>query len=240
MPTLFITGGNRGIGFGVVRILAKNGWKIHATCRWPAQADSLNELARIYPDRVVIHQLELQDFPRIQRLGEALRSESIDVLLNNAGVMNTAQQRYDPALTIQDFGHTDVDDWTRVFLVNVVAPMKLAEALVESVARSEKKMIISMTSVMGSVRLNTTGRWHHYRTSKAALNQMMRGMASELRPRGITCFPLHPGSVRTDMNFSAAPLSIEESAAGIVNVIENSSLEQSGRYLMWNGEEMPW
>ena len=240
MPTLLITGANRGIGFGVVRLLAAKGWRIHATCREPEQAEDLQALARVNADRITLHRLELLDFPAIRALGEALRDESIDVLFNNAGVMNMAQRRYDPALTTQDFGHTDVDEWTSVFQVNVIAPMKLAEAVVESIARSEKKTIITATSVMGSIRLNTTGRWQHYRTTKAAVNQMMRGMAAELRPRGIVCFPLHPGSVRTDMNFAAAPLSVEESAAGIVHVIENASQKNSGRYLTWNGEEMPW
>lgn len=240
MPTLLITGANRGIGFGVVRLLAAKGWRIHATCRQPAQAEDLQSLARGSAGRITLHRLELLDFLAIGALGETLRDEAIDVLFNNAGVMNMAQRRYDPALTTQDFGHTDVEDWTRVFQVNVVAPMKMAESVVESVARSEKKTIITATSVMGSIRLNTTGRWHHYRTTKAAVNQMMRGMAAELRPRGIICFPLHPGSVRTEMNFAAAPLSIEESAAGIVSVIENASLKNSGRYMTWNGEEMAW
>jgi len=240
MPTLLITGANRGIGWGVARLLAERGWHVHATCRRPDRAEALQALAAAHAGRVTVHALELLDFAGIKRLGQRLEAAAIDVLFNNAGVMNMAQRRYDPALTIQDFGHTDAEDWTKVFQVNVIAPMKLAEALIEPIARSERKVIITATSVMGSIRLNTTGRWHHYRTTKAAVNQMMRGMAVELRPRGITCFPLHPGSVRTDMNFARAPLSIDESAAGIVRVIETAGPEQSGRYMMWNGEEMPW
>ena len=240
MPTLFITGANRGIGLGVARMLAEKGWDIHATCRTLAQSEPLQALARSSAGCVTIHTLELLDFAAIRRLGETLRNETIDVLFNNAGVMNMAKERYDPASNNQDFGHTEVSDWTQVFQVNVIAPMKLAEALIEPIARSERKTIITATSVMGSIRLNTTGRWYHYRTAKAAVNQMMRGMSAELRPRGIICFPLHPGSVRTDMNFASAPLSVDESAAGIVRVIEGASMKNSGRNMMWNGEEMAW
>lgn len=240
MPTLFITGANRGLGLGIAQILAGKGWSIHATCRDPAKADALQTLGKAHPGKVTLHRLELLDFAGIAKLGDTLKDATIDVLLNNAGVMNMAQKRFDPALKDQNFGRTDVEDWTGVFQVNVIAPMKMAEALVEPVARSERKVIVTTTSIMGSIELNTSGRWHHYRTSKAAVNQMMRGMAAELRPRGITCFALHPGSVRTEMNSPKAELSIEESTTGIVRVLENASLKDSGKYLQWNGEGMAW
>jgi len=240
LPTLFITGANRGLGLGIAQILAGKGWYIHATCRNPSKADALQALSTAHPGQLTLHKLELLDFAGITRLGQMLHDSRIDVLLNNAGVMNMAQKRFDPKLTDQDFGHTDVEDWTKVFQVNVIAPMKLAEALVEPVARSERKVIVTTTSIMGSIALNTSGRWHHYRTAKAAVNQMMRGMAAELKPRGITCFALHPGSVRTEMNSPKAELSIEESTTGIVKVLENASLKDSGKYLQWNGQEMAW
>ncbi|MBM3504778.1 MAG: SDR family oxidoreductase [Alphaproteobacteria bacterium] len=240
MPTLFITGANRGIGLGIVERTLAKGWQVHATCRAPASAKKLEDLAGRHSGQLTLHQLELLDFAAITRLGAAFKDRSIDVLLNNAGVMNMAQRRFDPADRFQDFGQTDVEDWTKVFQVNVVAPMKIAEALIDSVARSERKVIITTTSIMGSVELITSGRWHHYRTAKAAVNQMMRGMAAELRPRGITCFALHPGAVRTDMNSAKAPLSVDESTTGIVALLERADLAMSGRYMTWNGEELPW
>lgn len=240
MPTLFITGANRGLGLGVAQIFAGKGWHIHATARDPGKADALAALAKAHPGRVTLHKLEMRDFAGIAQLGRTLKDASIDILLNNAGVMNMAQKRFDPALKDQDFGHTDVEDWTGVFQVNVLAPMKIAEALVEPVARSERKVIVTTSSIMGSVALNTSGRWHHYRTTKAAVNQMMRGMAAELRPRGITCFALHPGAARTDMNSAKAPLSVEESTTGIAAVLDGATLKDSGKFLQWNGEEMAW
>ncbi|MSO65150.1 MAG: SDR family oxidoreductase [Alphaproteobacteria bacterium] len=239
MPTILITGANRGIGLGIARLFVAKDWHVIATCRRPDRAEALRTLARQGPGQVTIHALEVGDLAAVDRLGETLRDARIDILLNNAGIMNTAQVAFDPAATAQDFGHTDPEEWMAVMRVNVFGPMRMNEVLVEPVARSERKVMVTTTSIMGSIA-QSSGRWYHYRTSKTAVNMMMRNLAVDLKGRGITCFALHPGAVRTEMNSPRAQLSVEESASGCAAVLERATLADTGKYLTWNGSELPW
>jgi len=138
------------------------------------------------------------------------------------------------------FGATDYAEWNRVLAVNLLAPMKMAEAFVEHVASSEQKKIVTLTSVMGSIRDNTSGGYYVYRSSKAAANAVMKSMAVDLKARGIIAVPMHPGWVRTDMGGPSAPVETADSAAGMRKVIESLTLSDSGRFLHFQGKELPW
>ncbi len=236
MPTILVTGANRGLGLEFVRQYAAEGWTIHACCRNPGGAADLNAIATSKTGAganggVTVHKLDLTDFAAIDRLAKSLNGEPIDVLLNNAGVSGK-----DP----QEFMADDFEDWSRTFRINTMAPLRMTEAFVDNVAGSERKVVVIISTIMASMTDNQSGKLHLYRTSKAAVNMVMRLLSVDLEERGITTFSLHPGWVRTDMGGAQATLSAEESIAGIRRVIAGAGPETNGRFMTWDGKELPW
>src|SRR5262249_13342486 len=157
-------------------------------------------------------------------LARDLRGEAIDVLLNNAGIYGPKQAA---------FGKSEYRAWAEVLAVNVLAPMKMAECFIEQVARSERKIIACMSSLMGSVGRDSEGGHYPYRSSKAALNMVAKNLSIDLRGRGVTTVVLHPGWVKTDMGGPNAPLSPEESIRGMLRVISGLTLKDSGKFLSY-------
>jgi NAD(P)-dependent dehydrogenase (short-subunit alcohol dehydrogenase family) len=223
MPTILITGANRGIGLEAARQFAAAGWTVHACCREPAKADALRKLKS-----VVLHALDVGDFAAIDALAAKLRGTAIDVLLNNAGRNARVE-----------FGATDYERWAELFRVNTMAPMKLTEAFVDHIASSTKKLVINISSIMGSIA-SSDGKWYPYRSSKAALNMVGKCLAKDLAPRGITVLSVHPGWVRTDMGGANAALSPEDSVGGIKRLIEGATPAVNGRFYQYDGKELPW
>ncbi len=230
MPTVLITGSNRGLGLDLVRQYAALGWRVHACCRDPGAATALGALAAAHPGQVAVHALDVADFAAVDRLAATLHGEALDVLFNNAGVFGDRC----------GFGEVDYDVWARTLRTNTMAPLKLAEAFVGHVARSAQRKIANVTSLMGSIADNGSGGHYVYRSSKAALNMVNRSLAHDLRDRGVTCLVLHPGWVKTDMGGPGAPLEIPESVAGMIRVVERATLADSGKFYDWEGEELPW
>ncbi len=225
MPTLLITGANRGIGLALLRIFAADGWRIHACCRQPDKAKALKTVA----GDIRLHRVDVTDGLRVASLARELADEAIDVLVNNAGI-------YGPRTGVSE---TDYDDWLKVLAVNTLAPLRLVERFVEHVGRSERKLVINVSSRMGSISQNSGGAYI-YRSSKAALNAVTKGLSADLAARGITVVAVHPGWVQTDMGGAGADIPAETSAAGLRQVIEGLSAKQSGRFLNYDGEEIPW
>ncbi len=230
MNAALITGANRGIGLAFAQSYAKDGWRVFATCRIPAKAKELDKLAAGSGGRVTVHALDVADGKAINALGQALRAESIDVLLNNAGV-------YDPS---PSFGRTDYDAWEHVFRVNTMAALRMAEAFVEQVARSDKKLMAGISSGMGSIADNGSGGYYAYRTSKSALQMVMRSLAMDLAPRGIVAVAMNPGWVKTDMGGPGGTLSPEESARRMRAVFDKLTPNDSGKFWHHTGKEFPW
>jgi NAD(P)-dependent dehydrogenase (short-subunit alcohol dehydrogenase family) len=237
MPTVLITGANRGLGLELARQYAADGWRVLACTRHP-DAAALDALGQDHP-HVSRHALEVTDAASIETLATALRGTAIDVLLNVAGVMHRRIVATDPGAR-PAFGGFDYDDWARVLAVNVLAPARVAEAFLEHVAAGEQRKIVTLSSELGSIGGNETGGLYAYRSSKAAVNAVMKSMAIDLAPRGIIAVPMHPGWVRTDMGGPKAPLSAEESASGMRRVVDGLTLADSGRFLQWDGKELPW
>ena len=235
MPTILITGCNRGLGLELVREYLADGWQVHACARrGSAELDALDSA-----ERLTRHTLDVTEQGAIDALAESLRDVAIDVLLNSAGTMGAvdfATQGPEPS----GFGKADFDDWEHIFRVNVIGPMKMAEAFVEHVARSDQKKIITLSSMLGSMGLNTIGGLYAYRVSKAAVNAMMRSMGVDLKQRGIIALPMHPGWVRTDMGGPNADISVAESIAGMRKVIAGLTPADAGRFLAFDGSELPW
>ena len=231
MSTILVTGANRGLGLEFCRQYAAAGWKVLACCRTPAAAEELRALAQTFPG-ISIHSVDLRDFAEIDALARKLADESVDILLSNAGVYGDSSQT--------GFGSLDYPRWQDVFAINTQAPVKLAEALLPQVARSQRKLIVAITSLMGSMGDNTGGGSIMYRSSKAALNAAMKTLAIDLKYRSIGILILHPGWVRTDMGGPQAPTSPEESVSGMRRVIDRFTPDSSGRFLNFRGEELPW
>lgn len=240
MPTVLVTGAARGLGLELVRQYAADGWAVFACVRTPARATELAALADGARGRVDLHTLDLDDHGSIDALAARLAGRPIDVLLNSAGTMGQGSFAAE-GIAFGRFGTSDFDDWAHVFRVNVMGPMKMAEAFVGHVAASDQKRIVALTSVTGSIARNTAGSLYAYRASKAALNAVMRSMSIDLRKtHGILAAPIHPGWVRTDMGGARADIDAGTSVAGIRQVIAGLDAARAGRFWMYDGSELPW
>jgi NAD(P)-dependent dehydrogenase (short-subunit alcohol dehydrogenase family) len=213
MPTTLITGANRGIGLELAKQYAADGWRVLACCRHPEKSDALNKLALQHPGLVQIHLLDVTDLAQVDQLAKTLANESIDLLMNNAGVY--------PDDEFKGFGHVDYEKWMHAFRVNTMAPLKMAEAFVKQVARSKLKIIATISSMMGSIDDNTSGGAYLYRSSKAAVNMVNKSLSLDLKSEGITTVVFNPGWVLTDMGGPNAMIPVEQSVAGLRQVIGN-------------------
>ncbi|MDW7645228.1 MAG: SDR family oxidoreductase [Desulfuromonadales bacterium] len=230
MPSILITGANRGIGLELARSFVGHNWQVFACCRSPESAEELNLLASGNND-VRILRLDVTDETAIARVAGELSNEPLDILFNNAGVKGPQGQ---------NFGDTNVEEYLEVFRINALAPLKVAEAFVEHVAASERKILACMGTLMGSLKENTSGGYYAYRSSKAALHMIVRGLAADLSARGILSVVFHPGWVRTRMGGDEAPLSVEDSAAGLTRVLLELDPKDNGRFYDYRGVELPW
>lgn len=238
MPTVLITGANRGLGLEFALQYAAAGWRVHACCRNPSAATELGELAGSARGRVVVHRLDPLDREAVYRLADELSGAPLDLLLNNAGAYTAGG--FAAARPEVAFGNSDFDDWDRVFRINVYAPMQMAEAFVDHLASSEQRKLVTISSIMGSIGLNASGGSYAYRASKAAVNAVMRSLSLDLADRGIVVAVLHPGWVRTDMGGSAADITAEVSVSGLRTVIEGLAPADTGSFLDYNGDPIPW
>lgn len=228
-PLALIVGANRGIGLGVVREMLRRDWRVVATARTPATADALNELAEQNRGRLDVEQLDINDPRQIDAFPARLHGRKLDAVLVNAGVAGPAH-RSASAATAEETG--------ALMFTNAIAPIRLARQLIP-LLREDGSTLAFTSSRMGSVAENAGGH-ELYRASKAALNSLTRGLASELGGKRIAVLTLHPGWVRTDMGGSSAPVGVEESAEGLVAVIEREKGKPGHRFLDFTGASIPW
>lgn len=231
MATVLITGANRGLGLEFCKEYARDGWTVIACCREPQSATALTALAAEYTP-LTIYALDVSDFTQIDRLAAQLDGVSIDVLINNAGVYGDTSEH--------GFGQLVYADWTKTLLINVQAPVKMAEAFLPHLLRGDKKVLASISSLMGSIADNSSGGSIVYRSSKAALNAAMKSVALDIKAQGVGILLLHPGWVKTDMGGSNAPIEAPESVAGMRQVIAAFSPAQSGGFFKYDGTPLPW
>ncbi len=227
MNTILITGANRGLGLEFVRSYAAEGARVHACCRRPEKAKALSEVA----GDVVLHKLDVTDGLRVAGLARALADQPIDILINNSGVYHQAAG---------EFGQIDYERWVEELKVNTVAPARMVERFVEQVAASERKLIVNISSGMGSIAHTTSGDSIIYRSSKAGLNMVVKCLSHALTERGITVVALSPGWVTTDMGGADAELTPAESIAKMRAVIDRLTPADNGRFFNHEGEERPW
>ena len=239
MSTVLITGAGRGLGLEFVRQYGADGWTVIATARDPDRSTELGRLTRAAAGRVQVHALDVADHAAIEALGTRLKGVAIDVLINNAGTMG-AQSFAGQGLMAQRFGKSDFDDWAYTFRVNALGPMKMAETFVDNVATSAQKKIVALSSLIASIGSNNLGGLYAYRSTKVAVNAIMKSLALDLARRGIIAVPLHPGWAATAMGGPNAPVRPQHSVAGLRQVIAGLTPEKSGRFWQWDGKELPW
>ena len=230
MTSVLVTGSNRGIGLEWCCQYAGAGWRVFATCRHPETADALHDLARAHSG-LSVHRLDVTRPESVYALRAELQHETIDVLINNAGIY---LEKYAPTAALR------YDEWQQTLEVNTLGPLRVSEALLERVAHSQRKLVVALSSHMGSIAEISAPGDTYYRSSKAALNAAMKGFSLSLRERGIGVLLLHPGWVKTRMGGQDAPLTAAESVAGMRTLVDAFSLDQSGRFLRYNGTEIPW
>ncbi len=237
MPSILITGASRGLGLEMVRQYGGAGWRVLACCRAPSSADALNELAAEVGGALTVHQLDVLKPAEITALAEALSDTPIDVLCNNAGSLGVSIDAMGPS----NFGSIDYQMWRDVLEINTLAPTRVAEAFVEHVARSELKLMVFISTRMGSIgALEETGLYQ-YRSSKTALNLVVKAIAIDLKDRGIRTLAVHPGWVRTDMGGAEAPVGIEESITGVRAVIDETiGNDETAQFYQFDGTPLPW
>jgi len=229
-----ITGANRGLGLGLARVYLESGWKVIAVNRSKSP-----ELEKLGGSDLEVHLLDLTDDTQLAALAENLADRTIDVQINNAGRMAKSESA-DGADSQQGFGHFNRALWHEVFDINVFTAMSMAERFINNLARSERGRIVTISSMLGSMEMNTSGGLYAYRASKAAVNAIMKSMAMDLAGSGVIAIAQHPGWVRTDMGGSGADIDINTSTRGMKNVIDGLAPEDSGKFLSWDGSEMPW
>jgi len=225
--TVLVTGANRGLGLEFVRQYAADGWRVLACCRTLEGTAALRDVE----GKVETYILDVSSFPAIEKLANELKGQTIDVLLNNAGIYGSKSSL---------FGSVDYDEWLKVLHIDTMAPLKMAECFVDHVATSDLKRIVTLSSKMGSIDDNTSGGSYVYRSSKGAMNVVNKSMAVDLGRMGITSVVLHPGWVKTDMGGPNGLIDAQESVSGMKNVIDGLDLSKSGHFFNYDGNEIPW
>jgi NAD(P)-dependent dehydrogenase (short-subunit alcohol dehydrogenase family) len=222
--TVLITGANRGLGLEFARQLHAAGAEVIGTARRPEAATELQELG------VRVEQLDVADPASVAALAERLDGTPLDALLNNAGIFPSRASFVE---------HTPADA-LRTYEVNTLGPLRVTQALLPHLRQGERKLVMNMSSGLGSITNAGRGGSVGYRASKAALNMMTRVQAGEFADEGFIFIAMSPGWVRTDMGGDQAPLSPEESVRGMLATLAPLTPADSGRYLDHNGGELPW
>lgn len=218
--TVVITGANRGIGLELARHYANEGCDVIGVCR--ETSPELTEIAAR-----IVEGVDVTTEDGIRKLTGELKGQSIDLLINNAGMLQD-----------EKLGSIDFDSIRTQMEINAYAPLRVAEALVSQIPSGGK--IANITSRMGSIADNDSGGRYGYRASKAALNAFGKSLAMDLKPKGIAVAQLHPGYVQTRMVNFGGLITPAESAKGLAARIEGLNLENTGSFWHSNGEELPW
>ena len=229
-PTILITGANRGIGLELNEQFAEDGWQVLACCRNPAEAGQLQALS----DRglaIELHALDVTNYEQMATLSDQLANRPIDILLSNAGIYGSKGT---------GFGEIDAQEWRQVLEVNTIAPLMLVQAFVEQVAASQQKLVAVISSKVGSIADNSSGGSYIYRSSKTAVNQVVKSLSIDLAGRDIAVISLHPGWVQTEMGGPNAEIGTDESVSGLKSILQSAGSAQSGQFIEFNGNSIPW
>ena len=231
MKKILVTGANRGLGLGLVKKFLKNDEKVICTTRNISKSKELILYKEKYNDNLEICELDLLDKESPNILSKFLRNEPIDLFINNAGVIGHSAQH---------FKSVSLNHWLEVLKVNLISPLLITQSIIKNIEKSSERKIYFISSKVGSIEDNKSGGMYIYRSSKTALNQVVKSLSIDLKPLGISVISLHPGWVRTEMGGPNALISVEESVNGMVDVISNTSIINSGQFINYDGTRLPW
>lgn len=217
---VLITGANRGIGLALARLYYQEECQVYAVCR-----EASDELLKL--GVTVVEGVDVTEPKGIDQLKQYLEGKNIDILINNAGVLQN-----------EVLGKIDYQSIEQQFQVNALGPLKITEALLHSLGAGSKVALI--TSRMGSIADNTSGGRYGYRMSKAALNIAGVSLAHDLKPKGVAVGLFHPGLVATEMIGGVGDITPEEAAERLIKRIDELSLQNTGGFWHSNGEVLPW
>jgi NAD(P)-dependent dehydrogenase (short-subunit alcohol dehydrogenase family) len=235
--TWLVTGANRGIGLEHVRQALAAGTKVIATARHPDKAVALQGLAEAYPGQLRIEPLDTGDGASIAALAANLAATPVDVLINNAGLYGGS---WDSDAGRQSLEGMDYLLWEEIMRVNVLGPFRLTVALLPQIRLGTRRLVAMMSSDLGSISNNTMGQSHAYRSSKAALNMLTKGLSIDLADENVAVVSLAPGWTRTELGGSNAPWSVEDSVLHQREVIAKLNIADSGKFINLLGEQVAW
>lgn len=222
--TVLITGANRGLGLEFARQFKARGYDVIGTARKPDKATALHKLG------AQVEQLDVADDASAQALAKRLAGRSIDILINNAGIIGSNSR---------SFTDLDFNAMVNTYQVNALGPMRVTQALYNNLKQGKGRKVVNITSVMGSIGMNFGGGYD-YRASKVALNMLTNTLSKELGKDGFTCIVIHPGWVQTDMGGSSAPVTPKQSISGMIAVIDGLDNSANGKFFDYTGKELPW
>ena len=231
MNKVLVTGANRGLGLEFCRQYAKAGWGVLACCRNPELAIQLNDLA-IENSHVQVFKIDVLDRNSIDILANDLRGTRINLIIANAGVYGDSRGH--------EFGNLEYTDWISTLETNVLGVVKVAEAFLPNLKNSQKPCLAVLSSQMGSIEDNSSGGSILYRSSKAALNAVMKSLSIDLQDDDIGVLIFHPGWVKTDMGGPHALIDAETSICGMMKQISEFKMSQTGHFIKYDGTLLPW
>lgn len=221
MSVAVVTGANRGIGLELCRELKEKTYQVYAVCRTPSK--ELEELGV----ECIVNDIDVTDEASLSGLTQKLVGTKVDLLINNAGV-----------LEVERWPEIDFDKIKKQFEINSLGPLKVTQALKENLG--EGSFVVMITSRMGSISDNDSGGYYGYRMSKAALNAGSKSLAIDLKPQGVGVFLIHPGYVQTRMTGQQGDLTPAQSASNILRTVSKLKVEQTGTFWHSNGEQLSW
>ncbi len=229
--SVLITGANRGIGLGLVREFLARGYAVFASCRQPHLADELQSLASKYGEKLHVYACDVTSDDSVQAFCQAVSQDvgAIDILVNNAGVLPRGDEK---------IGEVGVDTLRHTIETNTLGPFRIVQAFLPLVRRGREKKLLHISTKMGSVSLNTSGGAYSYRMSKAALNMLSQNLSIELYSEGVISLVVHPGWAQTDMGGARAAVPLSDSVRGIMSIIEQATLRESGGFFNYTGEAL--
>ncbi len=208
--------------------LQQKKYEVIATCRNLNSSDDLSNFAKINSS-VQLLQLDVSNTNDIQELANQLKNTPIDILINNAGIYRSG-----------NFSSVNKDSWIESFITNTIGPYEVIENFLPNLMQGHEKKVVSVTSKMGSIDDNTSGGSYIYRSSKTALNSMMRSLTHDLKSHNVATMTLHPGWVRTDMGGPGGWIDVIQSVSGMIQQIENLSIQNTGQYIDYAGKLIKW
>ncbi|MCP4790708.1 MAG: SDR family oxidoreductase [Gammaproteobacteria bacterium] len=227
MQHILITGANRGIGLQLTKHYLQAGCQVIATYR---NAHDCKQLEDLQCPQLALIQADVGNDQDLNNLAQYLHGRGLDLIINNAGVFGPRNQ---------ELGTIDRETWRQVLEINTISPLMLAQALADNLAQNKGTLAI-ISSKVGSIDDNSGGAGYMYRSSKTAVNQVVKSLSIDLAPYKIPVVALHPGWVRTDMGGPNGLIDVQESVSGLSHVIDRISMKQTGQFFNYDGSRIPW